>query len=157
MTTLQRMISYVKETMTPYITSPSQDKNTRNADGQPTDASNSYFPETSTSSSSRSSLSSDSTTERTPSSPTTSPQSPSVNSPIGPYKLPALERTYPRPQDELNVEKQLAKDPLPWGLHHSLKRSATSHRKRQVESQEDKARKFAAAKREMLELAARGF
>lgn len=70
------------------------------------------------------------------------------------YPIPPLEREYAAPTEELDVARQLAKKPLPRSLHSSLQRAATSSsRVPAVEDDETRARKLAAAKKELLALA----
>lgn len=69
------------------------------------------------------------------------------------YTIPPLERQYVAPTEELDVARQLAKKPLPRSLHCSLQRAAVSTKKPMVEDNETRARKLAAAKKELLALA----
>ncbi|KAI1074336.1 hypothetical protein F5B20DRAFT_440938 [Whalleya microplaca] len=111
---------------------------------QPSESSGSYFPEAGTS---VSSVSSETPPVETPA--TTK----ALNSPIGHYPLPPLEREYVEPTEELDVARQLSLKPLPWSLHSSLQRAASSEQKPVVEDETERARKFAEAKRELLALA----
>ncbi|XXG96621.1 DNA topoisomerase [Hypoxylon texense] len=120
---------------------------------QPSEASSSYFPSASHSptSSSSSPLSSSSNSDSEDSSPLT--RAAAAASPMVGlhYPIPPLERQYRAPTEELDVARQLAKKPLPRSLHSSLRRAAA--RKPLVEDDETRARKLAAAKKELLALA----
>lgn len=121
---------------------------------QPSEVSRSYFP----------SASQPSPTSSSSSPLSSSPNSDSEDSLITPmtraspmigmnYPIPPLERQYSAPTEELDVARQLAKKPLPRSLHSSLQRAAVSARKPLVEDGETRARKLAAAKKELLALA----
>lgn len=71
-----------------------------------------------------------------------------LTSHIGPYPLSAMDLEYAEPTDELDVEKQLSKPPLPRSVHSSLKAAATMERKKVMEGAATKARRLAEAKKE---------
>ncbi|KAI0002819.1 hypothetical protein F4779DRAFT_622051 [Xylariaceae sp. FL0662B] len=111
---------------------------------KPSEISASYFPEPGTSPSSESS--------ETPSIDTPAvtkvQTAPTANNPLTP-----LERKFAKPTEELDVARQLSKKPLPWSLHSSLARAASSEQKPLIEDQQVRARKLAEAKKELLALA----
>ncbi|KAI0180970.1 hypothetical protein GGR52DRAFT_13381 [Hypoxylon sp. FL1284] len=121
------------------------------AQHQPSEASSSYFPAGSPSPTSSSPLSSSSSSD------TEDSMTPAraASQMIGPsYPIPPLERRYEAPIEELDVARQLAKKPLPRSLHSSLQRAAAAAaRDPVVEDGETRARKMAAARRELLALA----
>ncbi|KAI0386093.1 hypothetical protein F5Y04DRAFT_275699 [Hypomontagnella monticulosa] len=113
---------------------------------QPSEASNTYFPDSTPSPTSSSSSEAE---DDTP-----SPVTRAVSQMIGAsYPIPPLEREYMPPTEELDVARQLAMKPLPRSLHCSLQRAATATKKPIVEDEETRARKLADAKRELLALA----
>ncbi|KAI1762493.1 hypothetical protein GGR53DRAFT_416226 [Hypoxylon sp. FL1150] len=120
---------------------------------QPSENMSSYFPAVTSSSptsSSPLSSSSNSDSEESLFTPATK-ASPMIGSS---YPIPPLERRYMAPTEELDVAQQLAKKPLPHSLHSSLQRAAAvSTKKPLVEDDETRARKLAAAKKELLALA----
>lgn len=126
-------------------------------DGQPspridTDASDSYFP------------SAAATGHQTTDNQSTGNSNPALSQPapdrrpapvkqmssgVGPYPLSALDRHHAPPDEELDVEKQLAKPPLPRSLHSSLRAAAATERRTQVaDDAEVRAQRLAEAKKE---------
>lgn len=72
-----------------------------------------------------------------------------MSSGVGPYPLSALDRHHAPPDEELDVEKQLAKPPLPRSLHSSLRAAAATERRTQVaDDAEVRAQRLAEAKKE---------
>ncbi|KAH7041201.1 uncharacterized protein B0I36DRAFT_312357 [Microdochium trichocladiopsis] len=141
---------------------------TSSYDGAPSpriemETSDSYFPSSATAANSSSSTSANSTATSTPgyssaSSSTVGPRPPPVkqtSSGVGPYPLSALDRHHALPEEELDLEKQLAKPPLPRSLHSSLRAAAASERRKLVgDDPETKAQRLAEAKKEWASWAA---
>jgi hypothetical protein len=104
----------------------------------PSETSDSYFP------------SAQASGQTTPSEGSMTPaETPSfklpLNSPIGNYPMPALAREFPKPDEDLDIAKQLQKRPLPRSLHSSLK-VAASYEKKQADDADTRAEKLRAAK-----------
>ncbi|KAI0841527.1 hypothetical protein F5Y06DRAFT_259726 [Hypoxylon sp. FL0890] len=113
---------------------------------QPSESSNSYFPERTPSPTSSSSPSE--SDDETPSAVT------KANQMIGAsYPIPPLERQYAPPTEEIDVARQLAMKPLPRSLHSSLQRAASASTKKPADDEETRAKKLADAKRQILALA----
>jgi len=114
------------------------------------DASDSYFPSATTDQQS----SDNQTTGSTPaSSESATDRRPApvkqTSSGVGPYPLSALDRHHAPPDEELDVEKQLAKPPLPRSLHSSLRAAAALERRTQAaDDAEARAQRLAEAKKE---------
>ncbi|KAK7989739.1 hypothetical protein PG989_010054 [Apiospora arundinis] len=154
-------MSYIGDALTfitgflasPFVVSPSTGASGASAEHQrqPAEEGTSYFPKTA-SSSRRSSISSTSTD-----SSSVAPQPPALTrSHTGTNPLPPLARDFPPPKDELCIDTQLSLAPPKRSLHDSLRRAATEERRRpRADDAETKAQKLAAAKQEMLALAAR--
>jgi len=127
-------------------------------DSQPSEYSDSYFPSgpTSGSTSGSSSRTSSPVGSGSGADTTTNPWSAGLplNSPIGNYgPLPALAREFPKPPGDLDVAAQLAKKPLRWSLHSSLKLAAAGSERfkaQQADCAETRARKLEEAKREWM-------
>ncbi|KAK7743395.1 hypothetical protein SLS62_010588 [Diatrype stigma] len=126
---------------------------------QPAESATSYFPEgraTRRSSSAGSvDSSSDSDSDRSPGdtesrTSASSWKPPLKTSPTGDYPLPAIDTPFPKPAVELDVAAQLAKEPLPWSLHSSLRRAAAHERRAKVEDAGARARALEEAKREWM-------
>ena len=80
-----------------------------------------------------------------------------TSSGIGPYPLSALDRHHAPPDDELDLEAQLAKPPLPRSLHSSLRAAAVADRKAKMAAADDaetRAQRLAEAKKEWASWAA---
>ncbi|KAK8021463.1 hypothetical protein PG990_006601 [Apiospora arundinis] len=76
--------------------------------------------------------------------------------PHGYQPSPSSGTGLPPPKDELCINTQLSLAPPKRSLHDSLRRAATEERRRpRADDAETKAQKLAAAKQEMLALAAR--
>lgn len=134
---------------------------------QPAESATSYFPDGGRATPSRRPSSagsinssndsdSDSNSNRGPAdTETTAPSSgawkpPLKTSPTGDYPLPAIDTPFPKPAVELDVAAQLAKEPLPWSLHSSLRRAAAHERRAKVEDAGARARALEEAKREWM-------
>ncbi|KAK6863959.1 hypothetical protein PG995_000487 [Apiospora arundinis] len=89
--------------------------------------------------------------------PKTAPQAArSHEVPHGYQPSPSSGTGLPPPKDELCIDTQLSLAPPKRSLHDSLRRAATEERRRpRADDAETKAQKLAAAKQEMLALAAR--
>ncbi|KAK7923301.1 hypothetical protein PG985_007372 [Apiospora marii] len=150
-------MSYIGDALTyitgllasPFVASPS----TGAAPKQPTEEGTSYFPKSALSSR-RSSISSTSTQTSADSSPAP-PQPPALaRSYTGTNPLPPSLQDFPAPKEDLDIASQLARAPPKRSLHDSLRRAATVEPRRpRADSAATKARKLAAAKRDMLALA----
>ncbi|CAJ2509999.1 Uu.00g058990.m01.CDS01 [Anthostomella pinea] len=119
-----------------------------NSKTQPSELSNSYFPDKATADSSNS-TSPDVSVPGTPL-PLQTPITPSAN-----YPLPPLDRVYVKPAHELDVAAQLAKKPGYWSVQGWVQRTASMDAKRRAECPETRARKFAETKKELLASAGR--
>jgi hypothetical protein len=107
---------------------------------QPSELSDSYFPKGETSSAFTSSASPTETTE-TP----FGSSSPNLDYPLSP-----LDREYAKPEKDLDIAEQLAKQPTYWSVKGWVQRSIRSSNKRMVEDREKRARKFEEAKKDLL-------
>lgn len=141
-------LSFLTGLLTSPFSTPSASQDANRGRTRPTEESTSYFPERSISSG-RSSLSSDSSQDETPLRPDI------VRQQTGSNPLPPLAREFPAPTEELDIDKQLAKQPMKRSLHDSLRRAATAERRSKFEDAETKAQKLAAAKLQLLALAER--
>ena len=149
MSYLGEALSFLTGLLTSPFATPStfQDTTSRGRT-RPTEESTSYFPER-PGSSGRSSLSSDSSQDEARLRPDI------IRQQTGSNPLPPLAREFPAPTEELDIDKQLAKQPMKRSLHDSLRRAATAERRSKVEDAETKAQKLAAAKLQLLALADR--
>ncbi|KAK6841394.1 hypothetical protein PG987_002254 [Apiospora arundinis] len=154
-------MSYIGDALTfitgflasPFVVSPSTGASGASAEHQrqPAEEGTSYFPKTA-SSSRRSSISSTSTDSSSVAPPAAGPH----EVPHGYQPSPSSGTGLPPPKDELCIDTQLSLAPPKRSLHDSLRRAATEERRRpRADDAETKAQKLAAAKQEMLALAAR--
>ncbi|KAI0391509.1 hypothetical protein F5Y17DRAFT_404468 [Xylariaceae sp. FL0594] len=104
---------------------------------QPSEATDSYFPKGATAS----------TLSRT----TSSSETPfSTGSHSLDYPLSPLDRKYSKPEKELDIAEQLAKQPTYWSVKGWVQRSARAMNRSITEDPETRARKFQEAKKDLL-------
>ncbi|GAP87750.1 hypothetical protein SAMD00023353_2800880 [Rosellinia necatrix] len=104
---------------------------------EPSEASDSYFPENTTAST----LASAAGAADTP----LDSDSPTSSNPLSP-----LDRQYTKPLQDLNIAQQLSKQPTYWSAKGWVQRSASSNTQQSNEDLEAKARKFEEAKKDLL-------
>ena len=126
MSYLGEALSFLTGLLTSPFATPStfQDTTSRGRT-RPTEESTRYFPER-PGSSERSSLSSDSSQDEARLRPDI------IRQQTGSNPLPPLAREFPAPTEELDIDKQLAMQPMKRSLHDSLRRAATSERRSKV-------------------------
>jgi len=104
---------------------------------QPAEAADSYFPKGATASA----FAHNTSSTETP----LSASSLSLDYPLSP-----LDREYAKPEEELDIAEQLAKQPTYWSVKGWVQRSVSASDRPPTEDAETRARKFEEAKKDLL-------
>ncbi|KAI0408759.1 hypothetical protein F4802DRAFT_365668 [Xylaria palmicola] len=107
---------------------------------QPSETSASYFPKGATAA----------TLVSAPSAAISPETPPTTSSSASHYPLSPMDREYMEPVQDLDIEKQLSKQPTYWSVQGWVQRSASSGAHSRAEDPEAKTRKFEEAKRDLL-------